>query len=119
MEGAPEMIVEIAASSASYDLHDKLEVYRRNGVQECVVWQIYDQRVDWFALREGHYVPLMPDTDGIIRSHVFPGLQLSVVALLNGDLAGVLAELQKGVEAAEHAAFVRQVEAMSLKPTRK
>ena len=29
----------------------------------------------------------------MIRSHVFPDLQLSVVALLNGDWAGVLAEL--------------------------
>jgi Uma2 family endonuclease len=37
VEGAPELIVEIAASSASYDLHDKLRVYRRNGVQEYIV----------------------------------------------------------------------------------
>jgi Uma2 family endonuclease len=39
VEGAPELIVEIAATSASYDLHDKLQVYRRNGVREYVVWQ--------------------------------------------------------------------------------
>ena len=32
LEGPPELIVEIAASSASYDLHDKLNVYRRNGL---------------------------------------------------------------------------------------
>lgn len=32
IEGAPELIVEIASSSASYDLHDKLRAYRRNGV---------------------------------------------------------------------------------------
>lgn len=41
-EGAPERIVELAASSASYDLYDKLQVYRRNGVQEYLVWQVYD-----------------------------------------------------------------------------
>jgi len=50
IEGAPELIVEIAASSASYDLHDKLRVYRRNGVQEYIVWRTYNQQIDWFYL---------------------------------------------------------------------
>ncbi|MGL5064477.1 MAG: Uma2 family endonuclease, partial [Microcoleus sp.] len=31
VQGAPELIVEIAASTASYDLHDKKKAYRRNG----------------------------------------------------------------------------------------
>ena len=30
IEGAPELIAEIAAFSASYDLRDKLKVYQRN-----------------------------------------------------------------------------------------
>lgn len=34
IEGAPELIEDIAASSASYDLHDKLQAYRCNGVCE-------------------------------------------------------------------------------------
>jgi hypothetical protein len=34
IEGGPELIAEIAASSAAYDLHDKLRAYRRNQVQE-------------------------------------------------------------------------------------
>lgn len=46
LEGAPELIVEIAASSASYDLHDKRRVYARNGVPEYLVIQTYEQRVD-------------------------------------------------------------------------
>ena len=37
VEGAPELIVEIAASTASYDLHQKLNVYRRNQVQAYLV----------------------------------------------------------------------------------
>ena len=48
LEGAPELIVEIAASSAGYDLHDKLRVYRRNGVREYVVWRVHDRQIDWF-----------------------------------------------------------------------
>jgi Uma2 family endonuclease len=35
--GAPELVDEIAVSSASIDLHAKLNVYRRNGVREYVV----------------------------------------------------------------------------------
>jgi Uma2 family endonuclease/O-antigen ligase len=83
VEGAPELIVEIAISSASYDLHDKMKVYRRNGVQEYVVWQTYDKQLNWFQWSEGEYVTLMPDTEGVIRSQVFPGLHLSVTALLD------------------------------------
>ena len=109
VEGAPELIVEIAASSASYDLHDKLRVYRRNEVQEYVVWRVYDKQVDWFALTEGEYVPLVPDASGVVHSQVFPGLCLVVSALLEGDLAKVLAELQKGLGMAEHVAFVERL----------
>ena len=50
VEGAPELIVEIAASTASIDLHQKLKVYRRNQVQEYLVWRIYDSEFDWFPL---------------------------------------------------------------------
>lgn len=37
IEGAPELVMEIAASSASYELHDKMEAYRRAGVPEYIV----------------------------------------------------------------------------------
>ena len=93
LEGAPELIVEVAASSAAYDLHDKLRAYRRNQVQEYVVWQILENRVDWFRLREGEYIPLKPDRRGVIESEVFPGLKLNVRALLKGDIKAVLAEI--------------------------
>jgi Uma2 family endonuclease len=93
LEGAPQFVFEIAASSASYDLHDKLRAYRRNGVREYVVWRVEDAAVDWFRLREGEYVPAQPDTRGLIESEVFPGLRLDVVRLLANDVAGVLAAL--------------------------
>jgi Uma2 family endonuclease len=40
--GAPELIVEITASSVSYDLGEKLHAYRRNGVSEYLVHRTYD-----------------------------------------------------------------------------
>jgi len=107
--GAPELVVEIAASTVSRDLFEKLNVYRRNGVQEYIVWRTQDRALDWFRLCEGKYERVEPEADGIIRSEVFPGLWLAVNKLLNGDLAGVLAELQKGVATPEHAAFVEKL----------
>lgn len=96
VEGAPELIVEIAASSASIDLHQKKQVYRRNGVCEYLVWRVYDRAFDWFVLEAGQYKLLEPDTDGIHRSRTFPGLWLNTAALMSGDLAAVLATLQQG-----------------------
>ena len=106
IEGAPELIVEIAASSASYDMNAKLNAYRRNGVQEYIVWQIYENQIAWFSLQEGEYIRLQPDETGIIRSQVFPGLRLAVDALLRGELAIVLTELQTGLASREHEKFV-------------
>ena len=109
IEGAPELIVEIAGTSADYDLHEKLEAYLRNGVTEYIVWQTQEGQLDWFRLVNEEYVPMSPDANGLIESQVFPGLRLAVSALMGGDLATVLSELQKGLETNEHAALVRQV----------
>jgi len=97
VEGAPELIVEIAASSASYDLHDKLKVYRRNQVQEYLIWRVYERQFDWFRLTEGEYIKLEANADGIICSQVFPGLWLDKAALLSGDLTKVLTILGQGL----------------------
>ena len=109
IQGAPELIVEIAASTASYDLQEKLQVYRRNGVQEYLVWQVSDRIFDWFRLRDGEYIKLQPDEQNTIKSEVFPGLWLTVDALLNDDLAEVLKTVQQGINSTEHQNFVRQV----------
>jgi Uma2 family endonuclease len=109
VSGPPELIAEIASTSAAYDLHDKMHAYRRNGVAEYLVWLVYDRRIAWFHLREGRYEPLAPDDEGIIASRTFPGLQLNVTMLLAGDLAGVLQTLQGGLATQEHEAFVARL----------
>jgi Uma2 family endonuclease len=106
VEGAPEFIGEVAASSASYDLHAKLNVYRRNGVKEYLVWRVLDRAIDYFVLIEGRYDPLPPTARGIYQSRVFPGLWLDAVALIAGDVAKVDAVLRRGLASRNHAAFV-------------
>jgi len=113
LEGAPELIVEIAASSASYDLHQKRQIYCCHGVPEYMVWQVYDGRLDWFMLTEGRYVAQSPDADGLLYSQRFPGLVLDVAALLKRDLATVLRRLQQGLQTSEHQNFVEQLESLN------
>ncbi len=103
--GAPELVVEISASSASYDLHDKKNAFRRNGVQEYVVWRVDDAQVDWFVRRDGRYEVLAPSLSGVLRSKCFPGLWLDVAALLERDIARVHAKVSEGVDTPEHADF--------------
>ena len=107
LEGAPELVAEIAASSVAIDLGDKKRAYRRNGVKEYIVWQVFDQKLDWFYLEEGEYLSLPVDVDGVIRSRVFPGLWLAADDLLAGNMPRVLAVLQEGLGSPEHAAFLQ------------
>ncbi|MEA5507285.1 Uma2 family endonuclease [Halotia wernerae UHCC 0503] len=109
VEGAPELVAEVAASSASNDLYDKKRAYRRNGVQEYIVWQVLQNKLDWFYLQNGEYLPLAADADGVIKSRVFPGLWLSINSLITGDMTKVLAVLQQGLNSPEHTQFVQQL----------
>jgi Uma2 family endonuclease len=107
--GAPELVAEVASSTASIDLGQKKTAYRRNRTQEYLVWRVLDDAVDWFILRGTSYELLIPDSTGTIRSEVFPGLWLDSTSLLNGDLAAVLAKLQSGLATPEHKAFVEKL----------
>jgi Uma2 family endonuclease len=109
IEGAPELAAEIASSSAPFDRDEKKDTYRRNGVQEYLVWETNGREVNWFKLEAGQYAPLSPDDDGLLRSRVFPGLWLDVEALLRGDLATLLSVLQRGLASPEHGAFVERL----------
>jgi Uma2 family endonuclease len=109
VEGVPELAAEVAATTASYDLHIKLDMYLKHGVREYLVWRVYDKDLDWFVLRDGKYERLQPGDDGICRSEVFPGLWLDKAALLGGDLAAVLRQVQVGTASPEHAEFVARL----------
>jgi hypothetical protein len=73
------------------------------------LWQSYDNQREWFGLTDGEYQLLSPESDGIIRSRVFPGLWLAVDALLNNQMSQVLEVLQAGLQSPEHQAFVERL----------
>jgi Uma2 family endonuclease len=110
IEGAPELVAEVATSSVSYDLGKKLNAYRRNGVREYVVWRVLDRELDWFENREGRFDLKLVAADGMMRSAVLPGLWIDPAALVRRDVAAALAVLQQGLSSQEHGEFVGRLE---------
>jgi len=109
--GAPEFLAEVCISTVSYDLHQKLKVYQKAGVQEYLAILMQEQEVRWHRLVDGAFQIMPHSADGIYRSHVFPGLWLDAAALLGGNLARVLAVLQDGLNSPEHDQFVQRLAA--------
>ena len=109
--GPPELIVEVASSSESIDLHAKRRDYEQAGVLEYVVVVLRQRVVRWFVLQDGTYRDMEADASGMFKSSVFPGLWLDAPALLRRDGRQVMATLQQGLETPEHAAFVQQLQA--------
>lgn len=101
--GPPELVVEVASSSESIDLHGKFRAYQAAGVREYVVVLLRDKSCKWFVLREGRYVEIAPDEGSVFKSPFFSGLWLDAAALLAGDAANLLAVLEAGLAAPEHA----------------
>jgi Uma2 family endonuclease len=106
MVGAPELVIEVASSSVSYDLHSKRRSYERAGVKEYLVVALREQEVHWFVREDQVFVALPPEADGIFRSRVFPGLWLDPQALLQGRTARLMEVLRAGLASQEHAALV-------------
>ena len=109
VEGVPELVAEVAASSRSIDMGPKLRAYLRNGVREYLVWRSRQRALDWFRLRDGAYEKLPLGSDGIVRSEVFPGLWLRPEVAASHDWIASEAALEAGLASPEHAAFVAEL----------
>jgi Uma2 family endonuclease len=111
--GGPELIAEVSGAKYSIDLHDKMDVYRRHGVREYVVWRVSDREIDWFVLRENRYERVEPTKTksgrAVYQSSVFPGLWLDFEALLARDLATVFKTIDEGVADPAHAEFANHL----------
>ena len=110
IHGGPELAAEVSSSSVSIDLGKKFQVYRRNEVQEYIVWRVLDRAIDWFYWHEGNYVRLETTAVGIYKSRVFPGLWLDAAAMVRGDFVRAQAVLQEGLHSQQHADFVAKLQ---------
>ena len=109
--GPPELVAEVRDHPARVDLSDKRRAYERAGVGECLVTILGEvARVRWMTRVGGRFETIPPDpADGLLKSRVFPGLWLDADALLAGDLAKLVAALERGCATDDHAAFVKRL----------
>lgn len=105
LQGAPELVAEIAVSSKAIDLTLKKQRYALTGVLEYIVVCVRPKRLYWFDLRAGK--DLKPGFDGVYRSAVFPGLWIHPDGVLRPDSDVAFNTLSHGLQSQEHAAFCR------------
>ena len=101
--GAPEMVVEVAASPRSLEFHLKLERYRSAGVIEYLVLCLEEWKLYWFNLQLNR--ELLPESDMIYRSRSFPGLWIDGQALLDRQPSRLLEVLDHGLASQGYASF--------------
>lgn len=106
---APELIVEVSHTTFARDSGLKLRLYERSGVQEYLIMRTDKRQCIWNELVDGKYRSIEADSDGLLRSRVFPGLWLDPEKVWNYDPAGLLAVIQRGAATEEHLAFVTKL----------
>jgi hypothetical protein len=95
--GPPEMIVEIAGSSASYDFGEKRDVYEAAGVGEYLVFETIEGRIQWWRADSGRFVDILPDA-GVYKSVLIPGLWLDADALRSANASKLIETLGHGMD---------------------
>jgi Uma2 family endonuclease len=108
--GGPEFVTEVSNTTLEMDLHEKFIVYLRDGVQEYLVWQLQEKKLELFAQKAGEFEKLQPDSKGIVRSKVLPGLWLNVPAILGLNKKAAIKTMRDGVKTIEHAQFVKRLQ---------
>jgi hypothetical protein len=110
LQGACELLVEIAHSRRAIAMHGKRDDYQRAGVVEYLVVCWEEQETHWFHFPSGDMI--RPNRQGISRSRVFPGLWIDAAALLRLDSARLMEVIQQGLASRAHAAFVKRLQAV-------
>ena len=108
--GGPEFVVEISNTTLGMDLHEKFEVYQRDGVLEYLVWELKEEVIELFSLQEGSFQKIKPDVKGVLKSATMPGLWFNVPAILAGDKRAALRTLREGLKSPEHTKFVKRLQ---------
>jgi len=109
IEGPPELIVEVAHSTITFDLNAKRKDYQRGGVHEYIVLCLPQPSVKWFDLQQDDELSI--GEDGVLRSIAFPGLWIDAPALRDRNPDRLMKTLQRGIDSREHQEFVARLAA--------
>ena len=88
----------------------KLKLYQSAGVKEYIVAEVESQELHWHRLHKKKFHKIKPADDGILRSVLFPGLWLDVIAFYQFDHVRFHGVTQAGLQSPEHAAFVEKLQ---------
>lgn len=94
--GSPELIIEIAGSSASYDFGEKRDVYEAAGVGEYLVFETIEGRIEWWRHDGSKFVDV-PRDETVFKSTLFSGLWLDGDALRAADRFRLIEKLNEGI----------------------
>jgi Uma2 family endonuclease len=108
IQGAPELVAEIAHSTRAIDMHQKRDDYARAGVREYLVLCIAERQLHWFDFKSRRAIEA--DADGVHRSRVFPGLWIDAPALLARRDRRLHQVAKRGIASPEHAAFIKRLQ---------
>ena len=108
IEGAPELVAEIAHSTRAIDMHPKRADYAQAGVREYVVLCIAERQLHWFDFKSRRSIDA--DADGVHQSRVFPGLWIDSPALSGRRSTRLLQMTKRGIASPEHAAFIKRLQ---------
>lgn len=115
IHGAPELVAEVAHSSASIDLGEKLALYEEAGAREYLVVLVREKKLRWFVRSRKDFVEQEPDDQGVLKSVAFPGLWLSAPRFFRPVVRHWIQLLNQGLASPEHAAFVAELKARRAK----
>lgn len=108
--GPSELVVEVAHTTRTIDLHGKKRDCEKAGVLEYLVVLAESSSVRWFSRSKRGFVELRP-TDGLVKSRVFPGLWLDPGSLFERSSRKLLTSIRAGLSSPEHAKFVAKLAA--------
>jgi Uma2 family endonuclease len=107
IDGAPELVLEVAHSGRAIDLHLKRADYTKHGVLEYLVYLVDVKQLKWFDLKTKK--ELGPDMDGVYRIRTFPGFWIDGQALPGKHRKRLMTTLEKGLATPEHTAFAAKL----------
>jgi Uma2 family endonuclease len=106
--GGPEFVVELSNTTLGMDLHEKFEVYQRDGVLEYLVWELKEKRIQLFGLNDGAFEKIKSN-EGVLKSNAMPGLWLNVPAIIDGDKQAAMQTLREGLKSSDHVKFLKRL----------
>jgi hypothetical protein len=104
--GPPNLVIDTFPGDSMLDFAERCKLFRKNGVQEYIAWQVGMPRPRWLRLKDGDYMELDVAGSETIQSTALPGFMLNMPAVEKRDWLAIHAGIRNGTNSREHNAFI-------------